>query len=122
MPASLNPLITNCTATAASTIDGFDLAGTITGKGFVVVEATAFTDSKSSLVDALNLYEKAAEVARSAVTASGSLRKTLAKTASGIRDQASTMFQSGWSDYELALGAAGIRTAVPSGLPPGVGG
>ncbi|MDP9329581.1 MAG: hypothetical protein M3P11_02905 [Actinomycetota bacterium] len=118
---SLKTAVSNAT-TAASTIDGFDLAGTITGKGFVVVEATAFTDSKSSLVDALNLYEKAAEVARSAVTASGSLRKTLAKTASGIRDEASTMFQSGWSDYELALGAAGIRTAVPSGLPPGVGG
>jgi hypothetical protein len=108
--------------TAASTIDGFDLAGTISGQGFIGIEASQFTDSKSSLVEGLKLYEKAAEVARSAVEASGSLRGTLAKTASGIRDEASTLFQSGWSAYQLALGAAGIQTVGPSGLPPGVGG
>jgi hypothetical protein len=117
----LKTVVSNATA-AANTIDGFDLAGTIAGKGFVVIEATQFTDSKSSLVESLKLYEKAAEVARSAVTAPGSLRESLAKTAGGIRDQASTLFQSGWSAYQLALGAAGIQTVGPSGLPPGAGG
>ena len=109
-------------ATSASdTLRGFDVSGAVANKGFVAVEVNSFLDSQQQMAEAMQLYAQAAKVAESAAVASGAQRTTLVRTASGIRDEAAKLFQSGWSVYQQALYAGGIQALGPAGLPGATG-
>jgi len=104
----------------------FDVASTIADQGFDVVAATAFTSSGAMLVQALDGYRHAAEVATSAVTIGGEQGRRLAAVAVDLRDAARTELADGWTEYLQALRAGGIPEAPTTGgiVPelPGGGG
>jgi hypothetical protein len=104
---------------AADTLDKFDLAGTISGKGFTAFEALEYTSSKSQLTAAFRLFDKSARLAQSAAGTSGSERVALAKAASGILTEASTQLSAGWATYEDALSAGGVPAPGPLGSSGG---
>jgi hypothetical protein len=99
---------------AASGLTKFDLAGTITQKGFSAGEAFEFTTSRDALSSAFRLYARAATIAGDAAKARGAERVALAKAAAGIRDEASVGLQSGWSLYQQALFSGGIPVTAPA--------
>jgi len=104
----------------------FDVAGAITDQGFDVVAATAFTSSGTTLVQALDRYRQAAEVATSAVTTGGEQGRRLAAVAADLRDAARAELAAGWTEYLQALRAGGVPEAPTTGgiVPelPGGGG
>jgi hypothetical protein len=106
---------------AAHTLTAFDLAGTISGKGFDQTEAASFTSSKDGLIGALELYQKSAQVGTQALEASGPQRLALAKIASDLRDQANADLDRAWTLYQAAL-AAGGAASVPNGPIAGLPG
>lgn len=108
-------------AAVVKALTAFDLAGTIQDHGFDVGQALTFTDSRDRLINALILYQRAAEVGRLAAEASGPQRAALVKTADDLRSNASTEFQQAWSTYGEALAAGGINTSLPAGAS-GIGG
>jgi hypothetical protein len=108
---------------AIAAIDGFDLAGTIRNKGFNELQAAAFTNSKERMLEGLQLYRQAAEVAGLAAGATDPAETArLAKVAVDLRDSAALVFNAGWQEYQSALRAGGVPNipAGPiSGLPGG---
>jgi hypothetical protein len=108
-------------AKAAKALTAFDLAGTISGKGFTALEASSFTSSKDGLVGALQLYQNAAEVAGQAVDASGKQQAALVKIASDLHTQADAELQRAWTLYQAGLRAGG-DVSLPNGPIPGLPG
>jgi len=105
-------------ARAATAIDKFDLAGTITEKGFDVAAAGALTASKVEIVEALHLYQEAAGLAALAVNSPKPPLKTqLADHGKAISDAAATLLQSGWNKYASTL----KLSQLSAGGSPGVG-
>ena len=108
---------------AAAAIDHFDLAGTITEKGFDIAAAGDLTSSKVEILEALHLYQQAAELAALAVNSPKPLRIQLADHGKSISDSATTLLQSGWNKYastlKLSLLSAGGSPSVGSGLSGG---
>jgi hypothetical protein len=109
-------------AKAADTLTKFDLAGTVSQKGFQPEEALAFVDSKDGLSAAFRLYGDAASIARSAAEATGGDRVVLGKAAAKILAEASTQLSAAWSSYQQALYAGGINLTGPLGPTGGVPG
>jgi hypothetical protein len=108
-------------ASAIKTLTAFDLAGTISGKGFDQTEASSFTSSKDGLIGALELYQKSAQVGAQALNTSGPQRLALAKIAADLRDQANTELDRAWTLYQAGL-AAGGAAAPPNGPIAGLPG
>ena len=110
---------------AADAINKFDLAGTITEKGFDVAAASALTASKVEIVEALRLYQQAAELAALAVGSDKHLGSRLAEHGQAISVSAATLLQSGWIKYastlKLSLLSAGGSPSVGTGLSGGGG-
>jgi len=104
-------------ARAAAAIDKFDLAGTITEKGFDVAAAGALTASKVEIVEALHLYQEAAGLAALAVNSPKPLKTQLADHGKAISDAAATLLQSGWIKYASTL----KLSQLSAGGSPGVG-
>jgi hypothetical protein len=104
-------------ARAAAAIDKFDLAGTITEKGFDVAAAGDLTASKVEIVEALHLYTEAAGLAALAVNSPKPLRTQLADHGKAISDAAATLLQSGWNKYASTL----KLSQLSAGGSPGVG-
>jgi len=108
---------------AADAIDGFDLAGTITEKGFDVGAAGALTASKVEIVQALRLYQEAAELAALAVGSPKHLGLQLADHGQAISVSAATLLQSGWVKYastlKLSQLSAGGSPSVSTGASGG---
>lgn len=101
-------------------LQNFDLSGTISNKGFDVAEAQYFTESRDRLVAAIQAYERAAEAALIATTLHGTPPfSDQVNLADELRQDANAEFQSAWSTYQSALGAAGIAPKPPS---TGIGG
>jgi len=109
--------------TAAVAIDKFDLAGTITEKGFDVGAAGALTASKVEIVQALRLYQEAAELAALAVRSPKRLGLQLAGHGQAISVSAATLLQSGWNKYastlKLSQLSAGGSPSAGTGLSGG---
>ena len=104
-------------ARAATAIDKFDLAGTITEKGFDVAAAGALTASKVEIVEALHLYQEAAGLAALALNSSKPLKTQLADHGKAVSDAAATLLQSGWIKYASTL----KLSQLSAGGSPGVG-
>jgi hypothetical protein len=104
-------------ARAATAIDKFDLAGTITEKGFDVAAAGDLTASKVEIVEALHLYTEAAGLASLAVNSPKPLKTQLADHGKAISDAAATLLQSGWNKYASTL----KLSQLSAGGSPGVG-
>jgi len=104
-------------ARAATAIDKFDLAGTITEKGFDVAAAGALTASKVEIVEALHLYQEAAGLAALAVNSPKPLKTQLADHGKAISDAAAALLQSGWIKYASTL----KLSQLSAGGSPGVG-
>ena len=90
------------------TIKKVPLADQIRDKGFTAGEVNYFLNSQTRLVEALDLYIRAASVATLAVDATGDARTSLADEAAKIQATADQILQEGWSDYQQALYAGGI--------------
>lgn len=93
---------------ASAAITTFDVADKIRSKGFNAEEATAFTDSFSGLVAALDLYAKAAQAGSLALQSTGAEQQHLAAFAQDIQKSAETQLTDAWSTYEGSLTSGGI--------------
>jgi hypothetical protein len=106
--------------TAAQAIDTFDLAGTITERGFDVAAAGALTASKAEIVEALRLYQQAAELGALALISPKHPDRQLAEHGKAVSDSATTLLQAGWNRYastlKLSQLSAGGTPAVGTGL------
>jgi hypothetical protein len=104
---------------AKSAIDAISkvkLADQVRDKGFTVAEVNYFLNSQTRIVEALQLYSRAAGVAAIAADASGHTQPALADEAASIQATADQILQEGWSDYQQALFASGIsQSPVPAG-------
>jgi hypothetical protein len=110
-------------AAAAATITKYDVGSTIDDKGFIATETIAFTDSSQQIVQALQLYQHAADVGKVAAESSGPEAQQLTDVAQGLFDDAQTMMTQGWSSFLSALSAGGVvdppaNAGIP-GLPTG---
>ncbi|MDP9301229.1 MAG: hypothetical protein M3P43_10110 [Actinomycetota bacterium] len=103
--------------TAARAIDTFDLAGTITEQGFDAASAAALTASKAEIVEALHLYQQAAELGALALSSPKHLEAQLAEHAKAVLDSAATLLQASWNKYASTL----RLSELSAGGSPGVG-
>ncbi len=94
--------------TAIDSIQKVSLADQLRNKGFSVGEVNYFLNSQTRIVEALQLYSRAAAVAILALDANGDAQSSLAKEAAAIQATADQILQEGWSDYQQALYAGGI--------------
>lgn len=101
------------TKTAIDALTKFDLAGTIRDQGFNESEALTFTDSKDRLINALVLYQKAADTAKLASEATGTQRKDLLGLANDLMKTADTEFQQAWLTFTESLSAGGVVSGIP---------
>lgn len=108
---------------AAKAIGTFDLATTITEKGFDLAASGALTASKAEIVEALHLYQQAAELAVLALSSPPHLRTQLAAHGKAVSDSAATLLQDGWIKYSSTLRlsqlSAGGSPSVGTGLSGG---
>jgi hypothetical protein len=99
---------------AQEAISSYQVGTKINGKGFTVLEVTAFTGSSQTLVQALQLYGQAAEVGAAAAQAGGNEATRLAGVANDLNASAQASLNQGWSDYLTALGAGGVHQPPPT--------
>jgi hypothetical protein len=126
VPAGAEQTFADAQANAKNALDeltAFDLVGTIRNQGFSELQAAAFTNSKERMIEGLQLYRQAAEVAILAATATDPAEvERLTKVAADLRDTAALVFNAGWTEYQSALRAGGVAN-IPegpiSGLPGG---
>ena len=110
---------------AAAAITKYDVGTKIDDKGFIAIETIAFTDSSQQIVQALRLYQHAADRSGKVVAeSSGPEAEQLTDVAQGLFDDAQTMMTQGWSSFLSALSAGGIVEIPPAnagipGLPTG---
>jgi hypothetical protein len=108
--------------TAARAIDKFDLAGTITQQGFDAASAAALTASKAEIVEALHLYQQAAELAALALGSPRHLEAQLAAQAKAALDSATTLLQTGWNKYASTLRLSELSAGGSPGIGSGLSG
>jgi hypothetical protein len=107
---------------ALDQLTAFDLVATIRNQGFDELQAAAFTNSKERMIEGLQLYRQAAEVAALAATATDPAEiERLTKVAADLRDTAALVFNAGWAEYQSALRAGGVAN-IPEGPIPGLPG
>ncbi len=107
---------------AIDAIDGFDLVATIRDQGFDELATAAFTNSKERLLEGLQLYRQAGEVAALAAgSADPAEIARLTRVAVDLRDTAAQVFNAGWQEYQSALRAGGVAN-IPQGPIPGLPG
>jgi hypothetical protein len=125
VPAGAEQTLTDAQAAAKKAVDtltAFDLVGTIRNKGFNELQAAAFTNSKERMIEGLQLYGQAAEVAALAAKATDPAQaEKLSKVAADLRDSAALVFNAGWQEYQSALRAGGVAN-IPAGPIPGLPG
>ena len=108
--------------TAAHAIDTFDLAGTITQQGFDVASAAALTSSKAEIVEALRLYQQAAELGALALSSPKHLEAQLGDHAKAVSDSGTTLLQAGWNKYASTLRLSELAAGGSPGVGTGLGG
>jgi hypothetical protein len=93
---------------AAAAITKYDVGTKVDDQGFQAIETVAFTDSSQQIVQAVELYQRAAEVGEAAAEATGPQAEQLTGIAQGLFDSAQTTLAKAWSSYLSALSAGGI--------------
>jgi hypothetical protein len=108
---------------AQDAIATYEVGTKIRDQGFNSLEATAFTSSSQELIQALQLYGKAAEVGRAAAGATGAEAERLAGVAQDLYETAQAQLAQAWTDYVTALRTGGIAEQPPGPIPglPGGG-
>lgn len=111
---------------ARKELAAFDVTGTIADQGFDAIAAGSFTRSAETLVQVLDRYRQAAEVAAAAAVAGRADAQRLTDIAVDLRDTAREQLTQGWTEYLQALRAGGVPEAPTTGgiVPelPGGGG
>lgn len=101
---------------AIDPIQAFALADDLRGKGFDQGEVNYFLNSQERLVEALQLYQRAAAIAARAAVARADERTAIAEQAAGVQASGDQILQEGWADYQQALFAGGIaQTPLTAG-------
>jgi hypothetical protein len=125
VPEGADQTFADAQANAKKALDqltAFDLVATIRNQGFDELQAAAFTNSKERMIEGLQLYRQAAEVAALAATATDPAEiERLTKVAADLRDTAALVFNAGWAEYQSALRAGGVAN-IPEGPIPGLPG
>jgi hypothetical protein len=93
---------------AIDPLESYDLVGEVTGKGMGKGQAEWFLNSKTRILESLQLYRQAAALAALAFDASGDQRAALADRASDAEASAAEILQDGWQDYTNALASVQI--------------
>lgn len=101
--------------TAADALGKIDPSTIFGGKGFGPTFVDFALNSHSKMLDALRLYETAADLLGMAAKATGDLRTQLLDRASGVLDVASSLFADGHNDYVNAQQAAGVFVPTMAG-------
>ncbi len=105
--------------TASKGIDGFDLLGAIRGKGFSLALTNYLLNSKSRMVDGLNLFQQVALALEQAAKSPPSERGHLIASAGGVLSVAKLVFSDGYSDYVQAQSIARLfAPTLPGQAPP----
>lgn len=96
---------------AADSLTAFGLRDQVGDKGMSTGQVEWFLNSQQRIVQALELYRESAATAALAIDATGGQRKAIAARALNIKVIADAILKDGWSDYQNALGSAGIVQA-----------
>lgn len=103
-------------ARARKELAAFDVVAAVRDRGFDPIAVTSFVSSAETLVRALDLYRRAAQLASAAATLDGPAARRVATSAAEIRDMARAELEAGWTEYLQALVAGGVpETPVPAG-------
>lgn len=101
---------------AIGPLQKFALADDLRGKGFDQGEVNYFLNSQKRLVEALQLYQRAAAIAARAAVAKADERRAIADQAAAVQATGDQVLQEGWADYQQALFAGGIsQTPLSAG-------
>jgi hypothetical protein len=110
----------NQARTAADDLGKIDVPTLVGGKGFTVEFVNYAINSKTRLVEAVDLYQRVASLLETASTIQGEARTSVLDAASGILATADKVMNDGYNDYVQAQIAA--KTYVPSlPNPPATG-
>jgi hypothetical protein len=105
---------------AANQIETYALSEAVAGKGFEGGPAEYLLTSQTDLASAVHAYEDAARLAMLALAADTGLRKDIAAAAQDVADRAAALLQTGWNQYQNALG--GVQLLSPIGPAASSGG
>lgn len=89
---------------AVETLGGYALVEEIRDKGFDITQTNYLLNSRSKIVEGLELYRQTVAVAQQALEGDD----RLGTVATGLRDQAVTLFTDGWRDLEQVKQSIGI--------------
>lgn len=106
--------------TAATTLEDYDLTGTIRDQGFNLAQTEALIASRAQLVAALRELEQAAGILLVAVDTDDPAHvEELATTAVALADSADLLAANGWRTFRNALQQAGLVQGLDElGLAP----
>lgn len=117
--ATLDALVERLGA-GADTLEAFELASAIRGRGLDEFESNALTSSQTQLAAGLRGLADAADAALLALELDDEqLREDLIDRARATRQRALTMVQDGWRQYGLGLSVVGL---TPGSTDPTAGG
>ncbi len=108
---------------AYKAIEAIGVANLLGGNGFPAGLIVSALDAQTKIGTGLHLYEDAANLLQMATAASGDQRKKLLATASSVLGTATSILDSGYTDYINAQATAGIFNPIQpggSGIPGGV--
>lgn len=88
---------------AVDPLKSYDLTDQVGGIGMGAEQVSWFLNSQTRFVQALQLYEKAADAAKLAIAAPDDQRAAIADAAAAVQDTAAEILQNGWEDYQNAL-------------------
>jgi hypothetical protein len=97
---------------AADQIEGYALSEAVAGKGFGGGPAEFLLTSQTDLASALHVYEDAARLAMLALGAESDARKDLASAAQDVASRAAGLLQTGWNQYQNALGSVQLLSPI----------
>jgi hypothetical protein len=98
---------------AIDTIDEYGLADEIRGLGFDNTQTNYLLNSKSKMIEALQLYRQAVALGRRSLDGADGLGEITLE----LRDQAATMFARGWGDLDRVKESVGIDQ-TPGDIAP----
>ena len=100
---------------AYKAIEAIGVAKLLGGKGFPAGLIVSALDAQTKIGTALHLYEDAANLLLMAVAASGDQRTGLLASASSVLGTATSILDSGYTDYVNAQATAGVFNPTQSG-------
>lgn len=100
---------------ARKDLAAFDVTAAVADRGFDAIVVASFIDSAETLVQVLDRYRQAANVAAAATGIGGPQAERLHEVAVDLRDTANDELVEGWTEYLQALRASGVAEAPATG-------